>query len=116
MSIILRIFSVFSKLNKLITILKDNGITILKTYCCPHNDKDCCDCKKPKTGMVDQALSEFEIDITKSFCVGDNYTDYELAKNCHLDFYGIKGINNDDIFKYDSLYEVIKERKQNQQV
>ena len=35
---------------------------------------------------------------------------YELAKKFNLDFHGIKGINDDSIFKYQSLYDVIKKR------
>ena len=98
---------------KLINILKQNGIEILKVYCCPHNDLDNCNCKKPKTCMIDRALNDFEIDLSNSFCVGDNYSDYELSQKFNLDFYGIKGINNNNIFKYNSLYDVIIEREGN---
>lgn len=101
----------YKKFNKkLKEILKENGIEILKIYYCPHNDLDNCNCKKPKTGMIDMALKDFEIDLFNSFYVGDSYNDYELAKKFNLDFYGIKGINDDNIFKYQSLYDVIKER------
>ena len=101
----------YKKFNKkLKEILKENGIEILKIYYCPHNDLDNCNCKKPKTGMIDMALKDFEIDLSNSFYVGDSYNDYELAKKFNLDFYGIKGINDDSIFKYQSLYDVIKER------
>ena len=95
--------------NKLLNILKENGINILKTYYCPHNDFDNCNCKKPKTGMIDMALKDFDIDISKSYYVGDSNSDYELAKKFNISFYGIKGLNNNDIFKYQSLYEVAKE-------
>ena len=100
----------FKKYNdKLIQILSQNGISILKTYYCPHNDDDNCNCKKPKTGMIDVALEDFNIDIKNSFYIGDSYSDYKLAKKFNLKFYGIKGKNNDDIFKYENIYETIKE-------
>ena len=92
--------------NKLIKILNDNGINILKTYYCPHNDLDNCDCKKPKTGMIDNSLKDFDIDLNNSFYVGDSYSDCELANKFNLKFYGIKGQNNDEIFKYNNLLEV----------
>ena len=92
--------------NKLIKILNDNGINILKTYYCPHNDLDNCNCKKPKTGMIDNSLKDFDIDLNNSFYVGDSYSDYELANKFNLKFYGIKGQNNDEIFKYNDLLEV----------
>ena len=96
---------------KLIQMLKEEGINILKIYYCPHNDSDNCNCKKPKTGMIDSALNDFDIDLSKSFYSGDGYNDFELARKFNLDFYGIKGKNNDDIFKYNNLLEVINERK-----
>ena len=92
--------------NKLINILKENGITILKTYYCPHNDLDNCNCKKPKTGMIDNSLKDFDIDLNNSFYVGDSYSDYKLANKFNLKFYGIKGQNNDEIFKYSDLLDV----------
>ena len=94
--------------DKLIKILSQHGISILKTYYCPHNDKDNCNCKKPKTGMIDAALKDYNIDIKNSFYIGDSYSDYNLAKKFNMNFYGIKGKNNDDIFKYDNIYEIIK--------
>lgn len=57
-------------------------------YCCPHAKKDKCNCKKPKTGMIDLAKSDFDIDISKSFVVGDmGKNDIVLARNI-----GAKGI------------------------
>ena len=92
----------------MIKILSQHGISILKTYYCPHNDKDNCNCKKPKTGMIDAALKDYNIDIKNSFYIGDSYSDYNLAKKFNMNFYGIKGKNNNDIFKYDNIYEIIK--------
>ena len=92
----------------LIKILKRYGIDILKTYFCPHNDSDNCTCKKPKTGLIDMAMKDFDIDIKNSIYIGDSLSDYELSKKFNLDFYGIKGINNDEIFKYSNLREVAK--------
>ena len=96
---------------KLIKTLQEEGIEVLKVYYCPHNDKDNCNCKKPKTGLIDKALKDYEIDLSNSFYVGDSYDDYELAKSFNLDFYGIKGKNNNNIFKYNSLLDIINLRE-----
>lgn len=57
-------------------------------YCCPHARRDNCSCKKPKTGMIDSAKSDFDIDIGRSFVIGDmGKNDMVLAKNI-----GAKGI------------------------
>lgn len=94
--------------NKLINILKENDMNILKVYHCPHSSSDNCNCKKPKTGMIDRALKDFDIDINSSFYIGDSYSDYELANKFNLPFYGIKGRNNDNIFKYKNIFEIAK--------
>jgi D-glycero-D-manno-heptose 1,7-bisphosphate phosphatase len=43
-----------------------------------------CDCRKPKTGLIDQARADFEIDLEQSWMVGDRYGDVELARNAGL--------------------------------
>jgi D-glycero-D-manno-heptose 1,7-bisphosphate phosphatase len=43
-----------------------------------------CNCRKPKTGLIDQARADFEIDLEKSWMVGDRYGDVELAVNAGL--------------------------------
>lgn len=77
-------------LNKRLTdLLKKENAYLDKIYYCPHYENGIvkeysfdCDCRKPKTGMIDQALKDFpEIDIKKSYVVGDKATDVELAKN-----------------------------------
>jgi D-glycero-D-manno-heptose 1,7-bisphosphate phosphatase len=43
-----------------------------------------CDCRKPKTGLIDRAVKDFEIDVGASWMVGDRYGDVELARNAGL--------------------------------
>ena len=43
-----------------------------------------CDCRKPKTGLIDRAAADFEIDLERSWMVGDRYGDLELARNAGL--------------------------------
>lgn len=43
-----------------------------------------CDCRKPRTGLIERAVQEFEIDLTASWMVGDRYSDVELARNAGL--------------------------------
>ena len=75
-----------AKLQQLKDELAHHGAHFDAVYCCPHTQADNCSCKKPKTGMIDQALQEF--DITSSFVIGDmGKTDMVLANNI-----GAKGI------------------------
>ena len=51
-------------------------------YCCPHQRSDECSCKKPKIGMIESALKEFEINIQNSYVIGDmGMNDVVLARN-----------------------------------
>ncbi len=45
--------------------------------------------KKPKPGLIYQALEKYDIDLTSSFYVGDSESDYLLAQYFHIPFYGI---------------------------
>ena len=40
-----------------------------------------CDCRKPKAGLINQAVKDFPIDLERSWMVGDRYSDIELARN-----------------------------------
>ncbi len=51
-------------------------------YCCPHVPEDACRCRKPRTGMVEDACLQFDIDLARSYVVGDRGdTDMLLAAN-----------------------------------
>jgi len=52
-------------------------------YYCPHISAEECNCRKPKTGMLDRAAQEHSLDLKRSFVVGDRYGDVELARNAH---------------------------------
>jgi D-glycero-D-manno-heptose 1,7-bisphosphate phosphatase len=55
------------------------GASLDGVYYCPHNSADGCDCRKPRTGMLEQAAREHLLDLTRSYVVGDRYGDMELA-------------------------------------
>jgi|SRR6478735_3875847 len=43
-----------------------------------------CDCRKPKAGLITRASVDFDIDLTKSWMIGDRYSDIELAHNAEI--------------------------------
>jgi D-glycero-D-manno-heptose 1,7-bisphosphate phosphatase len=68
-------------------MLKSEGARIDAVYYCPHHPKAGnshytidCDCRKPKTGLIDRAVKELAIDIKHSYMVGDKWSDVELAQ------------------------------------
>src|SRR5438045_9720910 len=48
-------------------------------YYCPHVSADEGECRKPKTGMLEQAARELLLNVKNSFVVGDRHSDVELA-------------------------------------
>jgi D-glycero-D-manno-heptose 1,7-bisphosphate phosphatase len=48
-------------------------------YTCFHDDADHCDCRKPKPGLLLQAASEHNIDLPRSFLIGDRWRDIDAA-------------------------------------
>jgi histidinol-phosphate phosphatase family protein len=66
---------------KFLSLLKKSGASIDGLYYCPHIDEDKCECRKPKIGMPLQAAKKFNIDLKKSFVVGDSIRDYLTGFN-----------------------------------
>ena len=64
----------------MIAELSGEGIEIKKIYICPHDPDEGCDCRKPKTKFIIEASKEFDIDLSKSFVVGDHPCDVEMGK------------------------------------
>ncbi len=72
---------------RLFEMLGSEGARIDAVYYCPHHPKAGnslytveCDCRKPKTGLIDKAVKDLDIDVEHSYMVGDKWSDVELAK------------------------------------
>ncbi len=73
------------------TSLEREEAAIDGIFFCPHHPRGVvpeytadCDCRKPKTGLVNQALEAFDIEMSNSYVVGDRYVDIELASRLNL--------------------------------
>lgn len=67
--------------------LMKNGAHLDGIYYCPHISSDGCHCRKPNLGMLESAARDLQLDLQRSFIVGDRYGDLELARRA-----GAKGI------------------------
>jgi len=103
--------------NKLKTLLGEKGAFVDDIFYCPHHPdkgfegevpelKFDCECRKPKTGMINEAVDKYNIDLSKSYMVGDSTMDLELARNA-----GVKSVLVDTGFagndgKYDRSCDI----------
>lgn len=85
--------------------LQKCGAHIDQFYYCPHHvggkvpeyTREC-QCRKPKAGMLLQAMQEWSVDLNKSLMIGDKQSDIEAAQAA-----GIQGY----LFNHENLYEFI---------
>jgi spore coat polysaccharide biosynthesis protein SpsF len=76
--------------NQLQSLIGEFGASIDRIYYCPHYPdqlisggredlKIVCECRKPEPGLILRAAKEMNIDLNKSWMVGDMITDIEAA-------------------------------------
>jgi D-glycero-D-manno-heptose 1,7-bisphosphate phosphatase len=75
-------------------LLEKEGAKVDAIYYCPHHPsasvptyRMVCQCRKPSTGLIELACGHYEIDMGRSFVIGDRLTDMEMARNA-----GLRGI------------------------
>jgi len=106
-------------------IFADKNCTIDAFYYCPHFPEGIvpeysiiCDCRKPKTGLIKQAEKDFDIDLSKSYFIGDRLTDVQCGRNAGMEGillltgYGKKALaetNEQQDFRiFNNLFEAMK--------
>ena len=91
---------------KMETLLGQEGAYLDGIYYCPHHPKSGfegeikelkieCECRKPKPGMLLDAAKDFNIDLEKSWIIGDSENDILAGKNakCNTAYINAKEIN-----------------------
>jgi D-glycero-D-manno-heptose 1,7-bisphosphate phosphatase len=56
-----------------------NELPIDDIFVCLHDDSDLCACRKPEPGLLLEAASKWNIDLGKSFVIGDRWRDIEAG-------------------------------------
>lgn len=59
--------------------VQQEGGRIDAVYACPHTPEDGCPCRKPLPGMLLQAARDLDIDLDRSYLVGDAVSDMQAA-------------------------------------
>jgi D-glycero-D-manno-heptose 1,7-bisphosphate phosphatase len=82
------------------------GAKIIHAYYCPHHPtvNEPCECRKPKSGMLLEAIATYNIDPALSVMIGDKPRDVEAANGA-----GVKGIliEPDEQIDYDKVKAVL---------
>ncbi len=50
-------------------------LSLQAVYTCYHDNADGCACRKPKPGLILKAAADYNIDVRRSFMVGDRWSD-----------------------------------------
>jgi D-glycero-D-manno-heptose 1,7-bisphosphate phosphatase len=76
------------------SLIEKEGAFIDAIYYCPHHPsatistyRMVCQCRKPSIGLIRRACDDYDIDMDRSFVIGDRLTDVQTARNS-----GLKGV------------------------
>jgi D-glycero-D-manno-heptose 1,7-bisphosphate phosphatase len=79
--------------------LKRSNIELTDLYYCPHHpNSGKCLCRKPGSVMLEKAISRYQVDVSKSYFIGDTERDIEAGNKVGL--HTIKVTPNDDLTEY----------------
>jgi len=76
----------YEKLNQWMLVqFNKHNVNILDVFHCPHGPESSCDCRKPKPGMLLKAKYQYDIDMEKSWMIGDSEVDISAAISCGIE-------------------------------
>lgn len=59
---------------------EQSGGRVDAIYYCPHNWDDGCECRKPRPGMLFQAQHDYNLDLSRTYFIGDDERDAQAAE------------------------------------
>lgn len=71
---------------KLTSELTSYGVNVLSIFVCKHHWNAGCNCRKPKAGLLIEAMEKFAIHLTDTLYVGDEEKDSAAAVNAGIDY------------------------------
>ncbi len=82
-------------------LLEVEGVRLSASYYCPHRPEDSCPCRKPRTGLLERASTELNIDLRASVMVGDRESDASAgtASGCQAILVGPTGIDHTSAYR-----------------
>ena len=71
------------ELDRMTRVLIDR-LTIDDVFYCMHDDADSCNCRKPAPGLFTQAADKWDIDLGRSYMIGDTWKDTQAAMKANV--------------------------------
>jgi len=65
---------------QMMSVVWSIGGRIDQVFYCPHRPEEHCECRKPRPGLLLKAAKEMELDLSRSFFVGDAESDVLAAQ------------------------------------
>jgi D-glycero-D-manno-heptose 1,7-bisphosphate phosphatase len=98
------------KINELEKMTADlyKKLVIDDVFYCKHDDSDDCNCRKPLPGLIFIAATKWDIDLSKSYFIGDTWKDISAAKNANINFFLLDRPYNKD-FDCDSRIKSLQD-------
>lgn len=69
---------------RMVALLRREGAAVDAVYFCPHAPEEDCGCRKPRPGLIKEALRDRPADLSRSFMAGDKKCDMDLARNARI--------------------------------
>jgi len=70
--------------DRLVRVIEEAGGRIDGLFMCPHAPQEHCDCRKPQPGLMLQAASALNLDLSRSILVGDALSDIQAGQNARI--------------------------------
>jgi D-glycero-D-manno-heptose 1,7-bisphosphate phosphatase len=65
---------------RVVAVIEQNGGRVDGSWMCPHAPQDHCTCRKPQPGLLLQAAAAMNLDLARSFMVGDALSDLQAGR------------------------------------
>lgn len=65
---------------RVVAVVEQNGGRVDGTWMCPHAPQDQCACRKPQPGLLLQAAAALDLDLARSYMIGDALSDLQAGR------------------------------------
>lgn len=79
--------------DRMLAAVEEHGGHIEQVFYCPHHPDDWCSCRKPQTGLLQQAARAYALDLSDSYVVGDSWRDMAVGQRVGATTILVEGVD-----------------------